>query len=125
MITRNDLSKTSGSSPTGATKTSKPAKQSEHPERNQQWFVVDKEGLRKTLSRKGKAFAIYELLQNAYDENSTRLEVTLTEPKNGKSTLICIDDAPNGYGFVLVNGKDLYFLHHSGIKQGAELIAVK
>ena len=30
-----------------------------------------------------------------------------------------------GYGFVLVNGKDLYFLHHSGIKQGAELIAVK
>lgn len=30
-----------------------------------------------------------------------------------------------GYGFVLVGGKDLYFLHHSGIRQGAELIAVK
>jgi hypothetical protein len=68
MIKRNDLSKTSGSSPTGATKTSQPAKQSAHPERKQPWFVVDKEGLRKTLSRKGKAFAIYELLQNGYDE---------------------------------------------------------
>jgi len=65
--------------------------------KSESWFVVDKEGLRKTLSRKGKAFAIYELLQNGYDENSTRLEVTLTEPKNGKSTLICIDDAPQGY----------------------------
>ena len=97
MIKRNDLSKTSGSSPTGATKTSQPAKQSAHPERKQPWFVVDKEGLRKTLSRKGKAFAIYELLQNGYDENSTRLEVSLTEPKNGKSILICIDNAPNGY----------------------------
>jgi len=45
----------------------------------QPWFVVDKEGLRKTLERKGKAFAIYELLQNGYDENSTKVEVTLTE----------------------------------------------
>jgi hypothetical protein len=65
--------------------------------KSESWFVVDKEGLRKTLSRKGKAFAIYELLQNGYDEASTKLEVTLTEPKNGKSTLVCIDDAPNGY----------------------------
>lgn len=63
------------------------------------WFVVDKEGLRKTLSRKGKAFAIYELLQNGYDENSTKLEVTLTEPKNGKSVLTCIDNAPRACTF--------------------------
>jgi hypothetical protein len=64
---------------------------------NQPWFVVSKEGLRKTLERKGKAFAIFELLQNGYDENSTKVSVTLTEPKNGKSTLICTDDAPLGY----------------------------
>jgi hypothetical protein len=63
----------------------------------QPWFVVDKEGLRKTLSRKGKAFAIYELLQNGYDEASTRLEVTLTEPRNGESVLTCSDDNPDGY----------------------------
>ena len=64
---------------------------------SQSWFVVDKEGLRKTLSRKGKAFAIYELLQNGYDEASTQLEVTLTEPRNGKSVLTCSDDNPSGY----------------------------
>ncbi len=63
----------------------------------QPWFVVDKEGLRKTLERKGKAFAIYELLQNGYDEASTEVSVTLSQPVDGKSTLICIDDAPLGY----------------------------
>jgi hypothetical protein len=95
--TKNDLSKTSSSSPTSTAKTPKHANKSAHPEHSQPWFVVDKEGLRKTLSRKGKAFAIYELLQNGYDENSTRLEVSLTVPKNGKSILTCIDNAPNGY----------------------------
>ena len=64
---------------------------------SQPWFVVSKEGLRKTLERKGKAFAIFELLQNAFDEDSARASLTLTEPKNGKSTLICVDDAPLGY----------------------------
>jgi hypothetical protein len=82
----NDLSKTSGTSPSekqGAT--------------TQPWFVVDKEGLRKTLSRKGKAFAIYELLQNGFDEASTRVAVTLTEPTKGTSVLTCTDDSPEGY----------------------------
>src|SRR5438105_9249766 len=63
----------------------------------QPWFVVSKEGLRKTLERKGKAFAIFELLQNGFDEDSTRVSLTLTKPENGKSTLICVDDAPLGY----------------------------
>jgi hypothetical protein len=64
---------------------------------HQEWFVVDKEGLRKTLSRRGKAFAIYELLQNAYDEASTKVDVTLTAPKNGRSVLTCTDNSPMGY----------------------------
>ncbi len=63
----------------------------------QPWLVVDKEGLRKTLERKGKAFAIYELLQNAFDEASTKVTLTLTPPKDGKSVLTCVDDAPHGY----------------------------
>jgi hypothetical protein len=79
------------------TETSKHVKKSAHLKHSQPWFVVDKEGLRKTLSRKGKAFAIYELLQNGYDENSTKVEVTLTEPRNGKSILTCVDNAPLGY----------------------------
>jgi hypothetical protein len=30
-----------------------------------------------------------------------------------------------GYGFVLANKKDLYFLHHSDIKEGMDLVAIK
>jgi hypothetical protein len=30
-----------------------------------------------------------------------------------------------GYGFVLANKKDLYFLHHSDIKEGLDLVAIK
>jgi hypothetical protein len=64
---------------------------------NPPWFVIDKEGLRKTLSRKGKAFAIFELLQNGFDADATKVEITLGEPKDGKSILICDDNAPLGY----------------------------
>ncbi len=92
----NDASKTSGNSPT---KTKAMPLSGDRSVRldSQPWFVVDKEGLRKTLSRKGKAFAIYELLQNSYDENSTKVDVVLTEPRSGKSILTCVDDAPLGY----------------------------
>jgi hypothetical protein len=64
---------------------------------SQPWLIVSKDGLRKTLERKGKAFALFELLQNGFDEDSTKVSLTLTKPVNGKSTLICVDDAPNGY----------------------------
>jgi len=30
-----------------------------------------------------------------------------------------------GYGFVLVDRKDLYFLHESNIKEGADKVAVR
>jgi hypothetical protein len=62
------------------------------------WLQIDILGLRKTLARKGKAWAIFELVQNAWDTNATRVDITLTKPnKNGMSTLICRDDAPEGY----------------------------
>src|SRR5260370_42590809 len=54
-------------------------------------------GLRKTLARKGKAFAIFELVQNAYDEDATEVSVTLTQPQDGRSMLTCVDDASKGY----------------------------
>jgi hypothetical protein len=61
------------------------------------WLEVDIDGLRKTLTRKGKAFAIYELIQNAWDEDA-EVTVTLTPPdKNGRSVLTCVDNAPGGY----------------------------
>jgi hypothetical protein len=62
------------------------------------WFTVDKEGLRKTLARKSKAFVVYELLQNGFDAGSTKVTASLSEPdREGKSVLECIDDAQGGY----------------------------
>src|SRR5258708_37978925 len=61
------------------------------------WLEVDKNGLKQTLKRKGISWAILELAQNSWDEDSTRVEITLTNPVNGKSTLTCRDNAPNGY----------------------------
>jgi hypothetical protein len=62
------------------------------------WFEVDKEGLCLTLGRKSKSFALFELLQNAFDEDGCkRVDVTLPPPENGISTLIVRDDSPTGY----------------------------
>ena len=63
----------------------------------QPWLEVDVVGLRKTLQRKGKAWAIFELVQNAWDEDASEVVVTLTEPENGVSTLRCLDNSPGGY----------------------------
>jgi hypothetical protein len=63
------------------------------------WFRTDKEGLARLLERKGKAHAVLELIQNAWDEPGvTRVEVRLDEHgKRGRSTLVVDDDAPNGF----------------------------
>jgi Histidine kinase-, DNA gyrase B-, and HSP90-like ATPase len=67
------------------------------PEKNNTpWFEVSVEGLRKTLERKGKIAAIYELVQNSWDEDAKDVKVQLTEPKNGVSQLTCVDNA-KGY----------------------------
>lgn len=63
------------------------------------WFNVDKEGLAKLLERKGgKQFAIFELIQNAWDENTTTVKVFLS-PVEGKRQykLIVADDNPEGF----------------------------
>jgi hypothetical protein len=65
------------------------------------WLEIDITGFRRTLERKGKAWAIFELVQNAWDTEATLVEVTLTKPKNVEgqliSTLICKDNDPDGY----------------------------
>lgn len=63
-----------------------------------EWFTVDKEGLSRVLERKGKAFAIYELIQNALDEQTTRIDVTLERIAGSKHALLVVsDDAPEGF----------------------------
>lgn len=63
------------------------------------WFEVSKDGLAKIVRRKGVAFALFELIQNAIDEDGvTRVDVTLA-PIPGKPScdLVVADDAPNGF----------------------------
>jgi hypothetical protein len=65
---------------------------------SQPWLIVSIDGLRKTLERKGKSFAIFELVQNAWDEDATEVVVNLTKPnKEGISVLTCVDNSPLGY----------------------------
>ena len=62
------------------------------------WIEIDKAGLQRTLERKGKTWMVFELVQNSWDTQATRVDVTLTKPnKAGKSTLTCVDNDPDGY----------------------------
>src|SRR5438445_7243227 len=45
-----------------------------------QWLEIDKDGLRKTLEQKDKAFLLTEMVSNAWDEDITQVEVSLTRP---------------------------------------------
>jgi len=61
-------------------------------------FEVDKAGLAKLLTRKGKEFIVYELLQNAWDEDVKHVEVTLRPvPEQAKAQIIVEDDNPDGF----------------------------
>lgn len=62
------------------------------------WFDVDKAGLAKLLERKGKAFAVLELVQNALDTNAGNVEVELT-PLPGVPVVHVrvVDDDPDGF----------------------------
>jgi hypothetical protein len=62
-------------------------------------FEVDKAGLAKLLAQRGKRFAVLELIQNALDEQVTRVDVQLvpTEDSRGYHTLTVTDDSPEGF----------------------------
>ena len=45
------------------------------------WVQVDLDGLREKLKRRGIRFAVYEPIQNALDEDVTRVDVTLRRPE--------------------------------------------
>lgn len=61
------------------------------------WFSIDKQGLASILERRGKAFAIYELIQNAWDSGATIVRVNLDPlPSSPYAQLNVVD---NGEGF--------------------------
>ena len=78
------------------------------------WIDVDMDGLRKVLERRGKYLAIRELFQNSKDENVTRIDMKLTRPVNGQSTLTVTDDSPEGFRDL----SDAYTMFGESYKKG-------
>lgn len=64
---------------------------------NKSWFEVDRNGLKQLLAARDKAFIVFELIANAWDENITKVSVTLSRPERGRSELVVIDDSPDGF----------------------------
>lgn len=62
------------------------------------WFEVDKQGLARILERRGKAFAVLELLQNAWDQDTTTVDITISkEPNERYATITVADQDPRGF----------------------------
>jgi len=62
------------------------------------WFAVDKKGLAKLMAGRPKAFVLYELLQNAWDQKVTKVDVTLTPVNGVPMTEVSVeDDDPDGF----------------------------
>src|SRR6266852_6029990 len=62
------------------------------------WLDIDKEGLRKTLGQKDRVFLLTEMVSNAWDEDITKVEVTLSRPnENNHSWLRVTDNSPTGW----------------------------
>jgi len=62
------------------------------------WFEVSKTGLAKILERKGKEFILFEPIQNAWDEQSTKVNVCLSHTGTGRVWKLRVeDDNPDGF----------------------------
>lgn len=62
------------------------------------WFDVDKSGLAAMLESRGKSFAVFELVQNAWDSGAANVSIAI-EPIPGSpyATLTVEDDSPEGW----------------------------
>jgi hypothetical protein len=61
------------------------------------WFEVDKEGLAAILERRGKAFALAELVSNAWDSGTNRVEVRLKPLANRPAVRVEVEDFGEGF----------------------------
>jgi len=61
------------------------------------WFEVDRAGLRQILERRGKCFAICELVQNAWDQKVTRVDIEIEPPHAGLASMSVTDNDPAGF----------------------------
>src|ERR1700694_5790896 len=61
------------------------------------WFEVSKEGLAQILERKGRSFAVLELLQNSWDQTTKVITCDLRTAGKGLARLVVEDDDPQGF----------------------------
>lgn len=62
------------------------------------WIEVDRKGLADLIINQPKSRIIFELVQNAWDEDGvTRVDVTLRSNGHGTHEVSVIDDSPDGY----------------------------
>lgn len=65
---------------------------------NNQWFDASKEGLQKLLNKRGKFFALAEIIANAWDTSAKRVDVSVVPvPGRPQVRLIVEDDDPDGF----------------------------
>jgi hypothetical protein len=62
------------------------------------WFTVDKAGLAAILERRGKAWALFELIQNAWDSGTRQVNVRLDPVPNEPYAMLSVEDFGEGFG---------------------------
>src|SRR5688500_10540905 len=66
--------------------------------RRRNHFEVDKNGLRQLVAKRCKSFALFELYQNARDQNVTRIGIEFGPTGAGRAYRLYIDDDdPTGF----------------------------
>ena len=65
--------------------------------KNVGWFEVDRDGLRDLVAGRDYGFVANELLQNAFDEDVSRVVVEVSALRRGVVSVIVSDDSPNGF----------------------------
>lgn len=77
-------------------------------------FEIDRKGLSQILTRRGYEFAMFELVQNALDENTTTVRVIFEKPRGSRVATITVeDDNPAGFADI----RDAYTLFASSKKK--------
>lgn len=61
------------------------------------WIEVDRAGLAQVIADRPKEFILFELIQNALDEDTTHIQVHVESVSRGRVIITVEDNSPNGY----------------------------
>ena len=61
------------------------------------WFEVDRKGLSQLMADRPRSFILAELIQNAWDQQVTRVSVEIKKLRRGLAVVTVVDDDPDGW----------------------------